>query len=104
MSYGKLISPDKTSVVASGLAGGRTYDVMLEAYPNNHSFAPHKSNILVRHLFHSITFIFVRCCDHFMLSRATYRTVPIWRGYGSGLVIAALIGVVGFLNVLWSGS
>ena len=48
VSYGKMISPDRTSVLATGLAGGRNYDVMVKAFPKNKQLQPHSSNIVVR--------------------------------------------------------
>ncbi|XP_064633270.1 uncharacterized protein LOC135491376 [Lineus longissimus] len=49
ISYCELFPPDHNSLNIAGLAGGRTYDVWLEVYPNNDMFLPHKSNHLMMH-------------------------------------------------------
>ena len=47
MSYCPAFPSNHNSVNVAGLAGGRMYEVMLEVYPHNSMFLPHKSNKLV---------------------------------------------------------
>lgn len=47
ISYSEMIPPHHTTVSVVGMAGGRLYEVILEAYPTDAMFLPHKSNKLV---------------------------------------------------------
>jgi len=47
VSYGPKMPPSTTGARVTGLAGGRTYDIMLKAYTANDKFPPNSSNVLV---------------------------------------------------------
>jgi len=47
VSYGPTIPASCNGVRVSGLAGGHTYKLSLEAYPKKKKLSPRKSNILV---------------------------------------------------------
>ncbi|CAH1782616.1 unnamed protein product [Owenia fusiformis] len=47
MTFCEVFPANHNSVNVAGLAGGRVYDILLDVYPENDKFLPHKSNKLM---------------------------------------------------------